>query len=79
MAAHVDGDVLVLSEFTGAADELGEALPSTPRRSRAQDTIVRRDAPSRTPPRMEAMRQRIESSTVSDWAKSFLDVLIDPS
>ncbi len=81
VAAHVDGDgVLVLSEFTGAADELGEALLVNPHDDHAlQDTILRAVEMHRHErrPRMEAMRKRLETSTVSDWAKSFLDVLID--
>jgi trehalose 6-phosphate synthase len=81
VAAHVDGDgVLVLSEFTGAADELHEALLVNPHDVRVlQDTIVRAVEMHRHErrPRMEAMRQKIASATVSDWARSFLDVLME--
>ena len=81
VAAHVDGDgVLVLSEFTGAADELGEALLVNPHDMHSlQDTIVRAVEMHRHErrPRMEAMRARIGQSTVSDWAAKFLDVLIE--
>jgi trehalose 6-phosphate synthase len=81
VAAHVDGDgVLVLSEFTGAADELGEALLVNPHDERSlQDTIVRAVEMHRHErrPRMEAMRERLATATVGDWAKSFLDVLME--
>jgi len=81
VAAHVDGDgVLVLSEFTGAADELGEALLVNPHDDHAlRDTIVRAVEMHRHErrPRMEAMRARLETSTVSDWASSFLAILTD--
>jgi alpha,alpha-trehalose-phosphate synthase [UDP-forming] len=80
VAAHVDGDgVLVLSEFTGAADELKEALLVNPHDQHAlEDTIVRAVEMHRHErrPRMEAMRSRIESATVGDWAHAFLDVLL---
>jgi trehalose 6-phosphate synthase len=80
VAAHVDGDgVLVLSEFTGAADELTEALIVNPHDEQAlQDAIVRAVEMHRHErrPRMEAMRERLEHQTVTDWAKSFLDVLV---
>ena len=81
VAAHVDGDgVLVLSEFTGAADELRDALLVNPHDERAlQDTIVRAVEMHRHErrPRMEAMRKAIADADVGDWARSFLGVL-DP-
>jgi len=79
VAAHVDGDgVLVLSEFTGAADELTDALLVNPHDERAlQDTIVRAVEMHRHErrPRMESMRKAIADANVGDWARSFLDVL----
>jgi trehalose 6-phosphate synthase len=79
VAAHVDGDgVLVLSEFTGAADELRDALLVNPHDERAlQDTIVRAVEMHRHErrPRMEAMRKAIADADVADWAHSFLSVL----
>ena len=79
VAAHVDGDgVLVLSEFTGAADELRDALLLNPHDDRAlQDTIVRAVEMHRHErrPRMEAMRAAIADANVGDWAESFLSVL----
>ncbi len=79
VAAHVDGDgVLVLSEFTGAADELQQALLVNPHDEQAfEDVIVRAVEMHRHErrPRMESMRQSIASSNVSDWARSFMEVL----
>lgn len=79
VAAHVDGDgVLVLSEFTGAADELTDALLVNPHDERSlQDTIVRAVEMHRHErrPRMEAMRKALADANVSDWARSFMDVL----
>ena len=82
VAAHVDGDgVLVLSEFTGAADELDQALLVNPHDEKAlQDTIVRAVEMHRHErrPRMEAMRQAIAGANVSQWATAFMDQL-DPT
>jgi trehalose 6-phosphate synthase len=79
VAVHVDGDgVLVLSEFTGAADELEDALLVNPHDERAlQDTIVRAVEMHRHErrPRMEAMRTAVAAADVGHWARSFLDVL----
>lgn len=79
VAAHVDGDgVLVLSEFTGAADELDDALLVNPHDEHAfEDVIVRAVEMHRHErrPRMEAMRKAIESANVGMWARSFMDVL----
>jgi trehalose 6-phosphate synthase len=81
VAAHVDGDgVLVLSEFTGAADELHDALLVNPHDERSlQDTILRAVEMHRHErrPRMEAMRRTIANADVAHWARSFLEVL-DP-
>jgi alpha,alpha-trehalose-phosphate synthase [UDP-forming] len=82
VAAHVDGDgVLVLSEFTGAADELREALVVNPHDEQAlQNTIVRAVEMHRHErrSRMEAMRTTVAAANVGDWARSFLDVLDGP-
>ena len=79
VAAHVDGDgVLVLSEFTGAADELTEAILVNPHDERAlQDAIVRAVEMhlDERRPRMGAMRKAVAESNVGDWAISFLKVL----
>ncbi len=79
VAAHVDGDgVLVLSEFTGAADELQQALLVNPHDERAFDDVIARAVEMHRHerrPRMESMRQSIASSNVSDWARSFMETL----
>ena len=79
VAAHVDGDgVLVLSEFTGAADELSDALLVNPHDEQAlQDTIVTAVELHRHErrPRMEAMRRAIAEANVGDWAEKFLETL----
>ncbi|MEO6654152.1 MAG: trehalose-6-phosphate synthase [Ilumatobacteraceae bacterium] len=79
VAAHVDGDgVLVLSEFTGAADELSQALLVNPHDEQAfEDVIVQAVEMHRHErrPRMEAMRAAVSRSNVSDWARSYLEVL----
>jgi len=79
-AAHIDGDgVLVLSEFTGAADELTDAVLVNPHDDHAlQQAIVtavemhrheRRD-------RMAGLRDRIRKSDVQGWAARFLTQLV---
>ncbi len=81
VASHVDGDgVLVLSEFTGAADELRDAVLVNPHDDQAlQDAIMQAVDMPRTErrQRMKAMRECVSSATVSDWAQSFLHALIN--
>ena len=76
VAAHVDGDgVLVLSEFTGAADELSDAILVNPHDDSAlQDAIVRAVEMHRHErrPMMEKLRTSIQAANVGDWAESFL-------
>ena len=70
--------MLVLSEFTGAADELNDALLVNPHDEHAfEDVIVRAVEMHRHErrPRMEAMRKAIESANVGMWAHSFMEVL----
>ena len=79
VAAHVDGDgVLVLSEFTGAADELSDAILINPHDDAAlQDAIVRAVEMHRHErrPMMENLRASIKAANVGDWAQSFMKVL----
>ena len=81
VASHVDGDgVLVLSEFTGASDELVDAILVNPHDERAlQDAIVRAVDMHRHErrPRMESMRATLATADVGVWADSFLTAL-DP-
>jgi alpha,alpha-trehalose-phosphate synthase [UDP-forming] len=69
---------LVLSEFTGAADELSGAFLVNPHDIEGmKDAIVRAatvpQAEARR--RMRAMRRRVREFDVSRWAASFLDAL----
>lgn len=79
VAAHIDDDgVLVLSEFTGAADELGEAVLVNPHDENALADAIQRAVEMHRHerrPRMEKMRATIAASDVSAWAQHFLDVL----
>ncbi len=79
VATRLDGDgVLVLSEFTGAADELREALLVNPHDDEAlKDSIVRAVEMHRHErrERMEAMRSTVKANNVADWADSFLQTL----
>jgi trehalose 6-phosphate synthase len=80
VATRLDDDgVLVLSEFTGAAEELREAVLVNPHDDRAlEDAIVRAVEMHRHErrQRMERLRATVRSSDVSGWAESFVDRLI---
>jgi trehalose-6-phosphate synthase len=79
---HDEHGVLVLSEFTGAADELGHgALLVNPHDIEGlKDTILRAlDLPEREQiRRMRALRRRVLERDVTRWASSFLDALRYP-
>jgi trehalose-6-phosphate synthase len=69
---------LVLSEFTGAADELSGAFLVNPHDIEGmKDAIVRAATvpPAEARRRMRAMRRRVREFDVSRWAGSFLDDL----
>ncbi len=73
--------VLVLSEFTGAADELTNALLVNPHDIQGvKDTIVRAlQMPEREQARrMRTMRKRIIEYDVARWAREFLHALRHP-
>jgi len=75
--ADEDG-VLVLSEFAGAAAEMGEAVQVNPYdvESMAQayaDALTMPEEERRL--RMRSLRQRIAARDVHQWAESFLDTL----
>jgi trehalose 6-phosphate synthase/phosphatase len=76
VASRLDEDgVLVLSEFAGAADELGEGLLVNPYDIDAVgDTMERALGMSRSErrSRMRGLRARVRSNTVHDWADRFL-------
>jgi trehalose 6-phosphate synthase/phosphatase len=75
--ADEDG-VLVLSEFAGAAAEMGEALQVNPYDVEAMaqayaDALTMPEDERRV--RMRSLRQRIAARDVHQWAQSFLDTL----
>ena len=74
---HEDG-VLVLSEFTGAADELSGAFLVNPHDIEGlKDAIVRAAtiSPWEARRRMRAMRRRVREHDVAHWAATFLNAL----
>ncbi len=79
VAARTDGDgVLVLSEFTGAAAELAEALHVNPydlagTAAACQRALEMPEDERRT--RMAALRRRVVAFDVDRWARTFLERL----
>ena len=72
--------VLVLSEFTGAADELGQAIMVNPHDIEGlKDAVIRalHMAPREAGRRMRALRRRVREHDVQRWAASFLEALED--
>jgi alpha,alpha-trehalose-phosphate synthase [UDP-forming] len=77
-ARHDERGVLVLSEFTGAADDLPQAVHVNPHDiDGLKDTIMRAvEMPEREQVRrMRALRRRVLERDVAYWASSFLDAL----
>ncbi len=77
-ARYDEGGTLVLSEFTGAADELTGAFLVNPHDIEGlKNTIVRAATanPQEARRRMRAMRRRVREYDVAHWAASFLDTL----
>ncbi|WP_431801089.1 alpha,alpha-trehalose-phosphate synthase (UDP-forming) [Microbacterium sp. bgisy203] len=76
VASRVDGrGVLVLSEFTGAADELTQAIRVNPHDidglKDAIETAI--DMPvDEQRKRMRALRRRVRDHDVADWSRTFL-------
>jgi trehalose 6-phosphate synthase len=69
---------LVLSEFTGAADELGAAFIINPHDiDGLKDTICRAASvsPAEARRRMRSMRRRVLEHDVAYWARTYLDAL----
>jgi trehalose 6-phosphate synthase len=77
VASRVDNrGVLVLSEFAGAADELGSAIRINPHDiGGLKDAIMRAvDMPTgEQGRRMRALRRRVLDHTVEDWSREFLE------
>ena len=79
VASRVDGrGVLVLSEFTGAADELAQAVKVNPHDieglKQAIMTAIEMD-PAEQARRMRALRRRVRDHDVADWSHRFLSDL----
>jgi trehalose 6-phosphate synthase len=73
-----DTGALVLSEFTGAADELSGAFLVNPHDIEGTKDAILRAAtvpPSEARRRMRSMRRRVREYDVSHWAASFLGAL----
>ncbi len=73
-----DTGALVLSEFTGAADELSGAFLVNPHDIEGMKDVIMRAAtvpPAEARRRMRAMRRRVREFDVSHWAASFLGTL----
>ncbi|MCG7426828.1 bifunctional alpha,alpha-trehalose-phosphate synthase (UDP-forming)/trehalose-phosphatase [Helcobacillus sp. ACRRO] len=70
--------VLVLSEFTGAADELRAATLVNPHDIDELKTAILHAlamSPDEQRAAMESLRRQVENNTVQDWADDFLSVL----
>jgi trehalose 6-phosphate synthase len=75
---HDDGGVLVLSEFTGAARELTQALLVNPHDTDGVKNAVARALempPAEARKRMKALRRQVLTHDVDRWARTFLDAL----
>jgi trehalose 6-phosphate synthase len=75
---HDLGGALVLSEFTGAAQELKQAYSCNPHDIIGlKQTILRamRDSPAEKRRRMRALRRRVRTSDVQTWARRYLQAL----
>jgi alpha,alpha-trehalose-phosphate synthase [UDP-forming] len=79
VSSRVDGrGALVLSEFTGAADELRQAILVNPHDIDGLKTSILQAAamaPKEQRRRMQALRRRVREHDVAAWATSFLDTL----
>jgi trehalose 6-phosphate synthase len=79
VACRTDEDgALVLSEFTGAADELAGAFLVNPHDIQGLKNVIVQAAtvsPAEARRRMRSMRRRVYSHDVARWAVTFLDTL----
>jgi trehalose 6-phosphate synthase len=79
VASRIDNDgVLVLSEFTGASDELKQALLVNPHDIEGVKAAILQaaDMPRRERARrMRALRKRVMTNDVQRWSASFFDAL----
>jgi trehalose 6-phosphate synthase len=75
---YTEDGALVLSEFTGAADELGAAFLVNPHDITGLKEVVLRACsvgPREARRRMRALRKRVRDADVACWASTFLDAL----
>lgn len=76
VASRIDGrGALVLSEFTGAADELAQAVKVNPHDIEGlKDAIMTavQMPPAEQARRMRALRRRVRDHDVADWSRRFL-------
>lgn len=81
VAARFDDDgVLVLSEFTGASDELRSALLINPHDiDGLKDSIIRAVEMSRSDrrKRMKSLRKKVRENDVNHWSEGFLRTLAE--
>jgi trehalose-6-phosphate synthase len=69
---------LVLSEFTGAADELTGAILVNPHDIEGMKHAIMRAvqiSPNEARRRMRSMRRRVRENDVAHWAAAFIDAL----
>jgi trehalose 6-phosphate synthase len=82
VAAKTDGSgTLVLSEFTGAAEQLKQALLVNPHDiDGLKDAMLRaKDMPApEAKKRMRSMRRQVLGNDVNDWSEAFLRDLARP-
>ncbi len=80
VACQPDGDgILLLSEFAGAAEEMGEAYLVNPYDQDRTATVLRRALETSPEERQEvafgALRERVERNNVFAWGERFLTLL----
>ncbi|WP_159498452.1 trehalose-6-phosphate synthase [Microbacterium sp. 18062] len=79
VASRIDNrGVLVLSEFAGAADELGSALLINPHDIQGLKDAISRAIemqPAEQGRRMRTLRRRVRDHDVEDWSREFLAAL----
>ncbi|MGA9432834.1 MAG: glucosylglycerol-phosphate synthase [Roseobacter sp.] len=77
LAAKVDNSgILVLSEFAGAAVELGNAVITNPFSNRSMDLAILQALEMEEPERearMTAMRQAVRENNISSWHPNLID------
>ncbi len=79
VASRIDNrGVLILSEFAGAADELGTAVRINPHDIEGLKEAMMRAvemSPGEQGRRMRSLRRRVLEHSVEDWSREFLDAL----